>query len=56
MTRLLVVGGNGQVGRELRRSLARLGEVVATSRDGRLDALDDAAREAMIAPLPESEL
>ena len=26
MTRLLVVGGNGQVGRELRRSLARLGE------------------------------
>ena len=49
MTRLLVVGGNGQVGRELRRSLARLGEVVATSRDGRLDALDDAAPVAGIA-------
>ena len=27
MTRLLLVGANGQVGRELRRSLARLGEV-----------------------------
>ena len=49
MTRLLVVGGNGQVGRELRRSLATLGEVVATSRDGRLDALDDAAPVAGIA-------
>ena len=49
MTRLLVVGGNGQVGRELRRSLATLGEVLATSRDGRLDALDDAAPVAGIA-------
>ena len=49
MTRLLVVGGNGQVGRELRRSLATLGEVVATSRDGRLDALDGAAPVAGIA-------
>lgn len=36
MTRLLVVGATGQVGRELRRSLQPLGEVVATSRDGRL--------------------
>jgi dTDP-4-dehydrorhamnose reductase len=34
--RLLVVGGNGQVGRELRRSLRSLGEVVATTRDGTL--------------------
>ncbi len=41
MTRLLVVGGNGQVGRELRRSLRPLGEVIATTRDGRLDATDD---------------
>ena len=49
MTRLLVVGGNGQVGRELRRSLARLGEVVATSRDGCLDALDGGAPVAGIA-------
>ncbi|KAF1689691.1 dTDP-4-dehydrorhamnose reductase [Pseudoxanthomonas koreensis] len=35
--RLLVVGGNGQVGRELRRSLLSLGEVVATTRDGILE-------------------
>lgn len=35
--RLLVVGGNGQVGRELRRSLRTLGEVVATTRGGTLD-------------------
>ena len=37
MTRLLVVGANGQVGRELRRSLATLGEVVGATRDGKLD-------------------
>lgn len=36
MTRLLVIGGNGQVGRELRRSLQPLGEVLATTRDGQL--------------------
>jgi dTDP-4-dehydrorhamnose reductase len=35
--RLLVIGGNGQVGRELRRSLSSLGEVIAATRDGRLD-------------------
>ncbi|ADV28279.1 dTDP-4-dehydrorhamnose reductase [Pseudoxanthomonas suwonensis 11-1] len=36
MTRILLVGGNGQLGRELRRSLIALGEVVAMTRDGRL--------------------
>src|SRR5690606_25058126 len=36
MTRLLLVGGNGQLGRELRRSLAPLGELVVATRDGRL--------------------
>lgn len=36
MTRLLLVGANGQVGRELRRSLSPLGEVVAATRGGRL--------------------
>jgi dTDP-4-dehydrorhamnose reductase len=35
--RLLILGANGQVGRELRRSLAPLGEVMAATRDGRLD-------------------
>lgn len=35
--RLLVVGGNGQVGHALLRSLARIGEVVATTRSGLLD-------------------
>ena len=32
--KLLLLGGNGQVGRELRRSLAPLGEVVVATRDG----------------------
>ncbi|MGH8085737.1 MAG: dTDP-4-dehydrorhamnose reductase [Lysobacter sp.] len=34
--KVLLLGGNGQVGHELRRSLAPLGEVVVTTRDGRL--------------------
>jgi len=34
--RLLLLGANGQVGHELRRSLAPLGEVVATTRTGML--------------------
>ena len=34
--RILLLGANGQVGTELRRSLAPLGEVVAATRDGRL--------------------
>jgi dTDP-4-dehydrorhamnose reductase len=34
--RLLLLGANGQVGHELRRSLAPLGEVVAATRDGKL--------------------
>jgi len=34
--RILLLGGNGQVGHELRRSLARLGELVVTTRDGTL--------------------
>ncbi len=35
--RILLVGGNGQVGHELRRSLAPLGEVVVTTRNGELE-------------------
>lgn len=35
--KILLCGGNGQVGRELRRSLAPLGEVMASTRDGRLE-------------------
>src|SRR5690606_23496272 len=34
--RILLLGGNGQLGTELRRSLAPLGELVAGTRDGRL--------------------
>ncbi|QOW22789.1 dTDP-4-dehydrorhamnose reductase [Novilysobacter avium] len=34
--RLLLIGGNGQVGHELRRALAPLGDVVVTTRDGLL--------------------
>ena len=43
--RLLLVGANGQVGHALTRSLAPLGEVVATTRSGRLD--DDVACETL---------
>ena len=32
--RILLLGGNGQVGRELRRSLSPLGELVVATRDG----------------------
>lgn len=35
-TKILLLGANGQVGRELRCSLAPLGEVVAATRNGRL--------------------
>ena len=50
--RILVVGGNGQVGTELRRSLAPLGEVIATTRSGRLD--DGAACVAAARDAPQS--
>lgn len=35
--KILLLGANGQVGHELRRSLAPLGEIVATTRSGVLD-------------------
>ncbi len=39
--RLLLLGGNGQVGTELRRALAPLGEVTVSTRTGKLgDAID----------------
>ena len=43
--KLLLVGANGQVGHALTRSLAPLGDVVATTRNGRLD--DGAACESL---------
>jgi len=39
--RILLLGGNGQVGSELRRSLAPLGEIIVGTRNG---TLDDGAR------------
>lgn len=53
--KILLIGGNGQVGHELQRSLAPLGELVATTRNGRLagggcEVLDLADLEE-IAPL-----
>ena len=56
--RILLLGGNGQVGHECRRSLATLGEVVVTTRSGNLpDGTDceslDLARLDTIAPLVE---
>lgn len=44
--KLLLLGGDGQVGHELRRSLAALGEVTVTTRSGRL-AVDGSACEAL---------
>ena len=38
--RILLLGANGQVGHELRRSLAPLGEMTATTRNGVLDGAD----------------
>lgn len=35
--RILLLGANGQVGHELRRSLAPMGQLIATTRSGRLD-------------------
>ncbi|HEY0662473.1 MAG TPA: dTDP-4-dehydrorhamnose reductase [Lysobacter sp.] len=56
--KILLLGGNGQVGHELRRSLAPVGEMVATTRSGALP--DGSACEALdldaldtIAPLFE---
>jgi len=43
--RVLLVGANGQTGDALRRSLAPLGEVIATTRNGRLD--DETGCEAL---------
>ena len=56
--KLLLLGGNGQVGRELRRSLLPLGELVVATRDGGdADAVADldtpeslAALIAVVAP------
>jgi dTDP-4-dehydrorhamnose reductase len=50
--KILLLGGNGQVGGELRRSLAPLGEVVATTRSGTLE--DDARCERADFDVPGS--
>ena len=44
--RLLLLGGNGQVGIELRRSLAPLGDLVVATRDGMLAPSDGAVDRA----------
>lgn len=50
--RILLFGANGQVGHELRRSLAAQGEVIATTRSGRLD--DGMACEVADFDLPDA--
>lgn len=50
--RILLLGANGQLGRELRRTLAPLGEVACVTRDGRLD--DGAPCEAADFDVPAS--
>jgi dTDP-4-dehydrorhamnose reductase len=48
--KILLFGGNGQVGTELRRSLAPLGDVIATTRSGRLPNGDRCERADFDAP------
>ncbi len=50
--RILLLGANGQVGHELRRSLAPLGEVVCTTRNGTLS--DGSPCEAVDFDAPDS--
>lgn len=50
--KLLLLGGNGQVGRELRRSLPQLGELVVATRDGvGADAVADFDAPELLAAL-----
>lgn len=50
--KLLLLGGNGQVGRELRRSLSHLGELVVATREGAdADAVADFDRPESLAAL-----
>jgi dTDP-4-dehydrorhamnose reductase len=53
--RILLLGGNGQLGTELRRSLARLGELVAATRAGTIDGAScetaDLSRPDTLPPL-----
>jgi dTDP-4-dehydrorhamnose reductase len=48
--RILLIGGNGQVGHELTRTLAPLGEVIATDRAA-LDLTDESAIRALVRQL-----
>jgi dTDP-4-dehydrorhamnose reductase len=50
--KILLLGGNGQVGHELRRSLAPLGELTVTTRSGELP--DGSACEALDLYAPET--
>ena len=53
--KILLLGGNGQVGRELRRSLPALGNVVVATRDGDdADAVADFDRPNSVAALIET--
>jgi dTDP-4-dehydrorhamnose reductase len=50
--KILLLGGNGQVGRELRRSLAPLGELIVATRDGvAADVAVDFDAPAMLATM-----
>ena len=53
--KILLLGGNGQVGRELRRSLPALGEVIVATRDGEgADAAADFDQPQSLATLIET--
>lgn len=53
--KILLLGGNGQVGRELRRSLPALGDVIVATRDGEgADAVADFDQPQSLATLIET--
>ena len=53
--KILLLGGNGQVGRELRRSLSALGDVIVATRDGEgADAVADFDQPQSLATLIET--
>ena len=53
--KILLLGGNGQVGRELRRSLPALGQVIVATRDGQgADAVADLDQLQSLAALIET--
>ena len=55
--KILLLGGNGQVGRELRRSLVAVGQVIVATRDGEgADAVADFEQPELLAGLIDASV